>query len=90
MTAAASRTLWAFENVTVPVNEIYQPSFSSSFAVSALPRRKMKEWACGNGRGYVVRITPSLYMKSGILEVIGEIPQGGAHLINGDQQKLFR
>ena len=59
-------------------------------AVSALPRRKMKEWACGNGRGYVVRITPSLYMKSGILEVIGEIPQGGAHLINGDQQKLFR
>lgn len=59
-------------------------------SVSALPRRKMKDWACGNGRGYIVRITPSLYMKSGILEVIGEIPEGGAHLINGEQQKLFK
>lgn len=49
-------------------------------AVAALPRRQMKEWACNSGRGYTIQITPSLYMKSGILEVIGEIPEGGAHL----------
>lgn len=58
-------------------------------SVSAVPRRRMSEWACGNGRGYTVRITPSLYQRSGILEVIAEIPEGGANLITGPQRELM-
>lgn len=59
-------------------------------AVAALPRQKMSEWACGNGRGYTIRITPSLYHSSGILEVVGEIPAGGAAVINGKQKDIMK
>lgn len=58
-------------------------------SVAAMPRRRMSEWACGNGRGYTVQITPSLYQKSGILEVIGEIPPEGARIINGEQKSIM-
>ena len=59
-------------------------------AVAALPRRRMVEWACGNGRGYTIQITPSLYQKSGVLEVIGEIPKDGANLITGKQKEIMK
>lgn len=59
-------------------------------SVAAVPRRRMAEWACGNGRGYTVRITPSLYQKSGILEVVAEIPEGGANLITGKQKEIMQ
>lgn len=59
-------------------------------SVAAVPRRKMAQWACGNGRGYTIRITPSLYQKSGILEVIGEIPDGEANLITGKQKEIMQ
>lgn len=59
-------------------------------AVAALPRRKMSEWACGNGRGYTISITPSLYHSSGILEVVGEIPKEGAAVINGKQKDIMK
>ena len=39
--------------------------------VSAVPRSKPVEWTADNGRGYSVRVTPSLYHKSGVLEVYG-------------------
>lgn len=39
--------------------------------VSAVPRSKPVEWTADNGRGYSVRVTPSLYHKSGIIEVYG-------------------
>lgn len=39
--------------------------------VSAVPRHKPVEWTADNGRGYSVRITPSLYHKSGVIEVYG-------------------
>lgn len=39
--------------------------------VSAVPRRKPVEWTADNGRGYSVRVTPSLYHKSGVIEVYG-------------------
>ena len=58
-------------------------------AVAAVPRRRMAEWACGNGRGYTIRITPSLYQKSGVLEVVAEIPEGGANLISGKQREIM-
>lgn len=38
-------------------------------AACAVPRRRSVEWSCDNGRGYSILITPSLYHKSGIVEV---------------------
>ena len=59
-------------------------------SVAALPRMKMAEWACGNGRGYTISITPSLYQRSGILEVVAEIPKDGARTINGKQEDIMK
>lgn len=39
--------------------------------VSAVPRSKPVEWTADNGRGYSVRVTTSLYHKSGVIEVYG-------------------
>lgn len=39
--------------------------------VSAVPRSKPVEWTADNGRGYSVRVTPSIYHKSGVIEVYG-------------------
>lgn len=36
---------------------------------SAVPRHKPVEWTADNGRGYSLLITPSLYFKSGVVEV---------------------
>ena len=41
--------------------------------VSAVPRSKPVEWTADNGRGYSVRVTPSLYHKSGVIEVYGVV-----------------
>ena len=46
----------------------------SLFAAAALPRRRPVEWTCDPGTGFTVRITPSLYAKSGVIEVIDTIP----------------
>ena len=59
-------------------------------SVAALPRMKMSEWECGNGRGYTIKITPSLYQRSGILEVVGEIPENAARIINGKQKEIMQ
>lgn len=40
---------------------------------TALPRKRNLEWATAEGRGYTVKITPSLYHSSGVIEVIEEI-----------------
>ena len=40
---------------------------------TAVPRRHTVEWTADNGRGYSLLITPSLYHKSGIVEVYDEI-----------------
>ena len=39
--------------------------------VSAVPKHKPVEWTADNGRGYSVRVTPSIYHKSGVIEVYG-------------------
>ena len=59
-------------------------------SVAALPRMKMAQWACGNGRGYTVSITPSLYQRSGVLEVVSEIPEDGARVIKGKQKDIMK
>ena len=40
---------------------------------TAVPRRHAAEWTSENGRGYSLLITPSLYHKSGIVEVYDTI-----------------
>ena len=46
----------------------------SLFAATALPRKQTLEWTCPDGEGFTARITPSLYAKSGIIEVIDTVP----------------
>lgn len=46
----------------------------SLFSATALPRRQMVEWTCDAGCGYTARITPSLYGRSGIIEIIDTVP----------------
>lgn len=40
---------------------------------TAVPRRNTLEWTSENGRGYSIRITPSLYHSSGVVEVYGTV-----------------
>ena len=35
----------------------------------AVPQRRSVEWSCEAGQGYSLLVTPSLYHKSGIVEV---------------------
>ena len=46
----------------------------SLFAACGLPRKRAVEWTCDPGTGYTARITPSLYGKSGVIEIINTIP----------------
>lgn len=39
----------------------------------AVPQRRSVEWNCDAGQGYSLLVTPSLYHKSGIVEVFGVI-----------------
>lgn len=41
-----------------------------------LPRAKPHEWMCAPGCGYDLRITPSLWMRSRVMEVVETIPMG--------------
>ncbi len=43
-------------------------------AATAVPQRRMVEWTSENGMGYTVLVTPSLYQKSGIIEVTDLVP----------------
>lgn len=43
------------------------------FAVCALPQRPMVEWRTEAGRGFTARITPSLFARSGVIEIIEDI-----------------
>jgi alpha-ribazole phosphatase len=40
----------------------------------ALPKQYFYNWACANGRGFAIRITPQLWMRDKICEFIDEIP----------------
>jgi alpha-ribazole phosphatase len=42
-------------------------------AACAVPQRRSIEWNCDAGQGYSLLVTPSLYHKSGIVEVYGVI-----------------
>ncbi len=42
-------------------------------AATALPRQSLLQWTTENGRGYTIMVTPSLYQRSGIVEVVDYI-----------------
>lgn len=41
-----------------------------------LPQAKPYDWMCAPGCGYTVRITPGLWMRSRVMEVIEQLPAG--------------
>ena len=43
-------------------------------AAAGLPRRKSIEWMCSAGEGFSIRVTPSLYQRTGAVEVFGLVP----------------
>ena len=43
------------------------------FAICALPQRPMLEWHTAAGRGFTARITPSLFARSGVIEITEDI-----------------
>ena len=47
---------------------------SALMAMYCLPEAPMNEWACMNGTGYTVRITPSLWAKGRKFEGVAQIP----------------
>ena len=47
------------------------------FSATALPRRATVEWITEDGLGYTAKITPSLYAKSGIIEIVDTVPKIG-------------
>lgn len=46
----------------------------SFLSACAVPQRSILEWTTEFGKGYSILITPSLYAKSGIVEITDEIP----------------
>ena len=49
----------------------------SLLAAYGLPRAQFYDWMCEPGCGYSVRITPSLWMRSQVMEVFDLLPKGG-------------
>lgn len=56
----------------------------AAFGVPELP---MTEWLCPSGCGYIVRITPSLWCKTGKFEVISDIP--AEPLTDSQEERLW-
>lgn len=48
-------------------------------AVYGLPQRKMTDYMANNGRGFTIRVTPSVWMRTGMVEVVSEFPLGSAN-----------
>ena len=46
----------------------------SMFAATALPRHRAVEWSSPVGGGFTALITPSIYGKSGVIEIIDTVP----------------
>lgn len=45
-------------------------------AACGLPQRQPVEWTSETGCGYTILVTPSLYQKTGVVEVVGYVPEG--------------
>lgn len=45
------------------------------FSIYGLPKANATDWIVGNGCGYSVRITPSLFMRDKVFEVYSKLPE---------------
>ncbi len=43
-------------------------------ATYGLPQLPMSQWSCVNGKGFAIKITPSVWMREGMFEVAGLFP----------------
>ena len=44
-------------------------------ALCGLPQKSALEWVCEAGKGYTIRVNPTIFSRSGYVEVIGTIPE---------------
>lgn len=44
-------------------------------ALCGLPQKTALEWVCEAGKGYTIRINPTIFCRSGYVEVVGTIPE---------------
>ncbi len=49
-------------------------AIATILATYGLPQLPMSEWSCVNGKGFAVKITPSVWMREGMFEVAGLFP----------------
>ncbi len=47
---------------------------STILATYGFPQLTMSEWSCVNGKGFAIKITPSVWMREGMFEVAGLFP----------------
>lgn len=57
------------EGITTSAVIMHGGAIMMLLAACALPRKRPVEWTCDPGRGFAVRVTPSLYHSSGVIEV---------------------
>lgn len=61
----------------------------SILSAFGLPRANFYDWMVGNGRGYSLRVTPSLWMRNKVAEVIDTLPAGDTPAMEGDQKYII-
>ncbi len=61
------------KNITTSAALMHGGAIMMLLAATALPRKQPAEWTSDSGRGYTIRITPSLYQRTGAVEVIDVI-----------------
>lgn len=64
------------EGITSAVLVTHGGVIMSLLSAYGLPRANFYEWMCEPGHGYSVRITPSLWMRSMVMEVYDLLPAG--------------
>lgn len=61
------------EGITTSAVIMHGGAIMMLLAACAVPRKTPVEWTCDPGRGYALRITPSVYHSSGVVEVFEAI-----------------
>ena len=61
------------EKITNAAVIMHGGAITMLLAACAVPRRRPVEWTCEPGHGFSVRVTPSYYHSSGVVEVYGEL-----------------
>lgn len=62
------------EGLTNAVLVTHAGIITSLLSAYGIPQAKPLEWMCSPGEGYVLRVTPSLWMRSRVLEVVEPLP----------------